>query len=232
MILDTSVGITMREFDAHDEHHEEEHHDDHEYEDHGEDKDTDEHHNKDEHTDEHHEDGEHDDHHHTGTDPHIWLSVSNTQQQADTITDALTDADPSQMMVYMAHNADYQTKLTILDQEIRAMLVSADVQPFVVFHDAYAYYLHEYGIADQQVDMVLEHHNDTLTQGEVAEIIQHIQEYNVATLFIEPQFSPDTVEALQQETGVAIREIDPIGTQMDADGYLATMRAITEAFIQ
>lgn len=223
MIVDTSVGIATRAFAAEEhEHVEKNHDDDHENGDHHED----------EHTDEHHEDGEHDDHNHTGTDPHIWLSIPNVQIQADTITQALTDAYPSQMMVYMTHNAEYQTKLTMLDQEVRAMIASADVQPFVLFHDAYGYYLHEYDIADKQVDVILDHHNDTPTQAETAELIAHIQDDGVATLFIEPQLSPATVEAIQQEVDVDVREIDPIGEQLDADGYITNMRAITEAFVQ
>lgn len=234
MIVDTSIGIATRELASTDEHHEDEHHEDehkdddsHENEQTHEEEHADEDHGEDEHTDE-----DHNDHHHTGTDPHIWLSIPNAQIQADTITQALTDTDPSQMMIYLSHNADYQTKLTILDQEIRAMIASADIQPFVVFHDAYGYYLHEYGIADKQVDMILEHHSDTPTQAEIAELIEHINEYSVATIFVEPQFSSTVVEALQQETGVNVREIDPIGSQMDADGYLTNIRSLTETLTQ
>lgn len=207
LIVDTSKDAFVREFDGHDAH-------------------------TDEHRLDEHDDTDHGHHHHEWPDPHIWLDIDNAIVQTQTIADALSALDPTQATYYAEQANTYIQTLAALDQEIRDMIGQSEISPFVVFHDAYQYFLHAYDIVDKQVAMIQEFHGDNPSQKEIADLLTTIQDNNVTTLFVEPQFNPRIVLALQEQVDVDIREIDPIGSDLDTQGYINTMRRLASAFSQ
>ena len=235
VIVDTSEWIETIEFehndeeDWHEDHHEEDNHDEEEH--HEEHEDEDHHEVENSHTGEHDDHDEHH-HHHEGPDPHIWLDTDNVTIQSATITQALIDLDPSQEAVYTDTLNTYQTSIQLLDEEIQAMREGKEIAPFVVFHDAYQYFLKAYDLADAQVGLVQEFHGDNPSQQEIAELIETIETQWVQTIFTEPQFNPTIVQRLTTETWVTAKEIDPIGTELSKTWYITMMQTLAGAFVQ
>lgn len=224
LIVDTSDGIETLSFwngeEDHNDHknHEEDHHDEHEGEGH----------------DEEHEDEEHYDkhHHHEWPDPHIWLDTNNAIIQSTTITNSLIELDSSQEVAYTKSLEMYTNSIQALDEEIQSTRQWKQVKPFVVFHDAYQYFLTAYDLTDSQVWLVQEFHGDSPSQRQIAELIEIIINQWVKTIYTEPQFNPSVAQRLQEETGVTIQEVDPIGSDLSKDWYIITMQNLSKAFIQ
>lgn len=179
--------------------------------------------------DDHDEDG-HDAHNHEWPDPHIRLDINNSQLQAWNITKGLIKLDATQEDIYNKNLESYTTKLTRVNEEITILIDTTTIEPFIVFHDAYQYFLQAYNLADKQIWLVQEFHGDNPSQKEIAELIGTITTNAVTTIYTEPQFNPIIVQRLQQETGVQAREIDPIGSELSKDGYVQMMSLLGQAF--
>ena len=206
-IIDTSTWIEYIEYE---EHHDKEHHDE-------------EHHDEEHHHEEHHHD-------HEWPDPHIWLDITNAQWQTRNIREALIELDSTQKEVYTSNADAYIAQLSDVDAELKATINPENTAPFIVFHDAYQYFLQSYSIADKQVGLVQDFHGDNPSQKQIAELIEQITEYTVSVIYTEPQFNPSIVQRLQEETGVQTKEIDPIGSDLSKDGYTSMMKNLWWAF--
>lgn len=204
-IVDTSVWVDVLEYEE----------DNHEEDEQGE--------------DEHDDD---DGHGHEWSDPHIWLDTENADAQVWNIVDGLVVVDPDQNDFYNEKAREYTKRIIETDTEIRQLFSGADIAPFVVFHDAYQYFLQSYGLTDKQVWLVQEFHGDNPSQQEIAALIDTIASEDVAVIFTEPQFSPSVVEALEEETGVRAREVDPLWSDLSREAYIEMMKALAVSFSQ
>jgi zinc transport system substrate-binding protein len=81
-----------------------------------------------------------------GTDPHAWLDPTNADAWLATIATELSAKDPANAATYAANAATAQTALRALEAEITAQLAPVKSKPFVVFHDAMAYFADHYGL--------------------------------------------------------------------------------------
>lgn len=214
VILDTSEGVNTINFD---EHEDISHKDDHDHE------------SEEDHS---HEDEDEHSHTHEWADPHIWLDVENAIIQTKNILEALISLDIEQEEYLRAKGDIYINNLRQLDSEIQNMMSETEIEPFVVFHNAYQYFLQAYGIQDKQVGVISNFHADNPSQKEIAELIESIKEYEVWKIFTEPQFNPSVVKALVEEVWIQTAEINPIWSTLDKDWYITTMENIANWFIQ
>ncbi len=158
-VKEEEVVEGMQEEDEHDHHHgDDDEDDDHEHHHDDEDEDDDhEHHHDDEDEDddhEHHHDEDEDedhDHHHDEDeveyDEHVWLSLKNTAVLVDSITAALSQADPDNASVYRSNADAYKDKLAELDGRYEEA-VAAGNKDTVLFGDRFPfrYLTDDYGL--------------------------------------------------------------------------------------
>lgn len=206
LIVDTSVWVDTITYEEEDEHKEDEHKEDE------------------------HEEDEH--HHHEWSDPHIWLDPNNAQIQVEHILTSLSQLDPNQKRVYTEQASAYTDELIELDMTIKERLNEQRTQPFIVFHDAYQYFLQAYGLESMQIGLVQEFHWDSPSQKQLAELMKTIADNWVKTIYTEPQFNPSIVQRLEEETDVTSTEIDPIGLELSKRGYIDMLLTLAEAFVQ
>ncbi len=136
-LLDTPM-TTLRRFgatgdNAHDDDHSDTHADE-QNDGHG-----DEHADEADHADEH-------DHDHSGLDPHAWLDPQNARLWLGVIAERLADLDPDNAATYRANATAATERLDALDAQLAARLAAVRGKPFVVFHDAYGYFVAHYGL--------------------------------------------------------------------------------------
>lgn len=79
-------------------------------------------------------------------------------QQVETIRQALIRLDDSQADTYTTQADAYTDTIRQLDAQIEAQLTERPVGSFIVFHDAYQYFLRRYGLDDRQVGLIQEFH--------------------------------------------------------------------------
>ena len=119
-----------------------------------EDEEHEHHHDEDGDEDEHHHDEDEDedhDHHHDEDeveyDEHVWLSLKNTAVLVDSITAALTQADPDNASVYRSNADAYKEKLAELDGRYEEVVAAANKNT-VLFGDRFPfrYLTDDYGL--------------------------------------------------------------------------------------
>ncbi|MGG7578495.1 zinc ABC transporter substrate-binding protein [Rhizobium sp. Nf11,1] len=177
----------------------------------------------------HHDDHEEHEHGHGAFDTHLWLDPMNAKAMATVITTTLVAADPANALTYQANAKALDDKLTALDKEIAATVAPVKDKPFVVFHDAYQYFEHRYGI---RVAGSITVSPETIPGAErVSEIHRKVGELGATCVFAEPQFEPRLVKVVIEGTSAKSGILDPEAATLKAgpDLYFTLMRGIADS---
>ena len=162
-----------------------------------------------------------DGHAHGGPDPHIWNSPRNAGIMVKNIYQALADEDPKNAAYYKANADNYTARLDALDASIKATLENRAGGKFIVFHPAWGYFAHHYGL--EQV--AIEKAGKEPTAQNLKLIIDTANEHNITVIFASPQFSTSNAHAIASQIRGSVVLIDPL----DRD-YLKNMQRIADAF--
>lgn len=202
-------------FEAHDHGHEGEHDDAHEHDD-GHDH---------EHEDEH----DHDHDHEGMFDGHVWLDPQNAIVIARTLAAALGEKDPGNAALYNANAAALIARLKALDTALASSLAPVETKPFIVFHDAYQYLEHRYGL--DVVGSVTVSPDVPASAKRVAALKAKIVDAGAVCIFSEPQFDPKLIMSLKEGTGVRAGVLDPLGAALPEgpDQYFLLMQGLSDA---
>jgi zinc transport system substrate-binding protein len=160
-----------------------------------------------------HDDHGHDDHGHGHGefDPHIWLDPMNAKIIIKKVTNQLSKLDKDNSSTYKSNS---KKALKEIDQLIKT--VKTDVNKdakVVVFHDAYQYFEKRF---DVNIIGALTVNTDVLPGAEqLAEIREVIEHEKVTCVLSEPQFNPDIVKTIANDTNINMGVLDPLGAKLD-----------------
>ncbi|NKK76125.1 zinc ABC transporter substrate-binding protein [Rhizobium leguminosarum] len=178
----------------------------------------------------HASDHDHDhDHDHGAFDTHLWLDPMNAKAMAAMITTTLVAADPANALTYQGNAKALDDRLDALDTEIKGMVAPVKDKPFIVFHDAYQYFEHRYGI---RVSGSITVSPETIPGAErVWEIHRKVGELGATCVFAEPQFEPRLVNVVIEGTRAKSGVLDPEAATLKAgpDLYFNLMRGIANS---
>lgn len=163
----------------------------------------------------------------SGTDPHVWLSPRNARHELQVIRDALVSLDPDGRETYDANYERWAAELEKLDAEFTDGLADLSSRNLVVSHEAFGYLCDAYGLTQVAIAGIDAEGEPNAQQ--MAEIAQFVRENNVKTIFSEELVSPKVAQAIANETGATVEELNPLEGLSDeeiADGedYLSVMR--------
>jgi len=161
-----------------------------------------------EHGHEHHEHGEeHEQAHEVGdTDQHTWLNPQLVKIQARTIADTLTRIDPNHKDQYEKNLKAFQTDLDAIHQQLAKALTPVKGKSFFAFHPAYGYFGEAYGL--KQIPVQIGGKEPSAKQ--LARLIDIAKEDGVKVIFVQPQFSKKSAEALAKSIGGAVVPLDDL----------------------
>jgi zinc transport system substrate-binding protein len=158
----------------------------------------------------HHHDEEEDqdkEHHdHGALDPHVWLSPPLVMAQARNIVTALQEIDAANHSGYEANYKAFIAMLVDLDGELRGIFAGKGRLQFMVFHPAWGYFAHAYGL--RQVPIEIEGKEPKPAQ--LKDLIEHAREHQIKVLFVQPQFSSRSAEQVAREIGGQVAFVDPL----------------------
>lgn len=190
-------------------------------------------HDGDEHEGHGHDADEHDHDHQPGSlDVHLWLNPVNAQVIAARMAADLSAADPSNAARYQANLAAFSERLKALDARLKTQVVAVEGKPYFVFHEAYNYFEHAYGLEHAGVFSVL---------GEVQPGAKHVdamrerlQEAGPSCVFSEPPFVPRLAKTLTAGLPVNLAVLDPMGAELEANatGYETLMDNLANELTQ
>lgn len=202
-LLDIRTGETFEQHDhAHDgghDHHDHGHKHDHDHKhDHG------------------HDNHDHADHHDHGSgsrDGHVWLDPENARKMVAEIARVLSEAAPDKAETFKANAARADEALVRLQSEIAEDLAPLKDKPFVVFHDAFQYFEHRFGLA--AVGSITVSPEARPSAKRLTEIRRKLARLSAACVFSEPQFQPKLVAAVTEGTSARAGTLDPEGALVD-----------------
>ena len=149
----------------------------------------------------------HDAHEEGGFDAHLWLDPANAKAMAAAIEETLSAADSANAVTYEANLAALNANIDALDREIRQTIAPVKDKPFVVFHDAYQYFEHRYGM--RVIGSITVSPETMPGAARISEIRQKVTELGAACVFAEPQFEPKLVNVVLEGTSARAGTLDP-----------------------
>ena len=139
-------------------------------------------------------------------DPHIWLDPKLVKIQAKTIADALARIDPPHAAQYGENLKAFDADLDATDQKIAKMLAPYKGEEFMVFHPAFGYFADAYGL--NQISVETEGKEPGARQ--LGQFIERAKRDNIRVIFVQPQFSTKSAEAVARSIGGKVVAVDDL----------------------
>lgn len=172
-------------------------------------------------------------HHETGsdagTDPHAWLDPENGKLWLSAIAAELSRIDPANAPAYAANATRGAAEIDAAQADVQTALAAGPTPRFIVFHDAYQYMEHRFGLsAAGSISL-----GDATPPGpaRVAQLRDKVAALGIACAFSEPQFNADLLRTVFAGSDATMAVIDPLGTTIPEgpDFYPALIRSVGKA---
>ncbi len=157
----------------------------------------------------------HDDH--GSIDPHYWLDPSNAYLMIDTIVEELSRLDPEHGENFTERADMFKRELTLKDEEWKMLMIQVSNKQLVTFHDAFMYFADHFGFTI--VATFEPFPGKEPTPQYLIYLKEEVEEHQVKTLYMEPQFSNASLESFAEDNGLVIAVLDPEGSR-DRTSYL------------
>ncbi|MDD3045366.1 MAG: zinc ABC transporter substrate-binding protein [Candidatus Delongbacteria bacterium] len=151
-------------------------------------------------------DNEEDDHGHSGVNPHIWLSPKAVKIIADNILKGLEETDPQNIEFFRKNHKAFTSDLEKLDMEIGVMLKDVPNRKFIVYHPAWSYFAHDYGLEEIPVEI----NGKEPSAGAIKNLIDKARAEDIKVVFVQKQFDRKLAENIAAETGGRVIQLDPL----------------------
>ena len=148
-------------------------------------------------------------------DPHVWVDPVLAQEIVDTIADGLAEVDPDNADLYADNAAEYNDRLEEIHQQFEELAADADRDLAILAgHDSFQYLEHRY---DFELHTPVSISPDAdLTEEDVADTIDLVDEHGIETILYDPFESPDgelpdTAELILEGSGASdAKPISPV----------------------
>ncbi len=158
-----------------------------------------------------------------GLDPHYWLTVPNGQQIARNIAARLQELDPVHADIYAANLSSYLQQLDTLENELQDITSSATQPHFMTIHNAWSYLANQYHF--ELVDTYEPEEGQSPTLADLQHLQASINQYGLKTFYTEPQKQSSAgIRLIEQELGLSIKTLDPLGGIEDRSSFADLMR--------
>lgn len=165
-------------------------------------------------------------HDHGGADPHVWLSPTLVRIQAANIRDALIRLDPARAAEYRRNHDAFARDINRVDEAVLAALAEAppERRKFLVFHPSWAYFARAYGLTELAIEV------DGKEPGprQLAAVIDLAKKEGIRVVFVQPQFSKKSADAVAQALSARVAVLDPLAEDWSAN-LQAAAKALGEA---
>jgi len=156
-------------------------------------------------------------------DPHLWLATDNLRIMADNMATALNATMPERKEALQKNLASLQREISDLDKRLATTLAPHRGKTFYVFHPAFGYFAHAYGLKQKAVEIS----GKSPTPRQLTALIRQAREDRVHTIFVQPQFDSKSADTVAQAINGAVVPIDPLDKEV-----LRNLAAIAAAIEQ
>jgi zinc transport system substrate-binding protein len=153
-------------------------------------------------------------------DPHLWLSPKNAVVMVQAIADKLSEIDEAHKDAYQANAASYIAELNALDGEIRQTTAALENKSFLIYHAAYGYFAHDYGLTMVAIEI----EGKQATAEELQDVIDFALKNHIKTVFYQEEFDDNQAETVAEEIGGAVQKVAPLSAD-----YIQGLKDFTSA---
>ena len=156
-------------------------------------------------------------HHHAGLDPHVWLAPANLKIMATAMAAAMADVDPENKSLYKRNLQAVTLMLDRLHRDIQQALAPNKGSTFLVFHPAFGYFAHAYGLHQEAVEV----EGKSPAPRQLYSLLTRAKTDKVKVVFVQPQFDRKSAQAIAHGIGGEVVPLDPLAE--DVVGNLKIM---------
>ena len=153
---------------------------------------------------EHHE-------HKGGLDPHVWLDPKLVIKQIEVITSALIEEDRANEKIYLENKEAFLKDIFAIDLKIKEILSRSSQKEFIVFHPAFGYFAHAYGLKQ----VAIEKEGKEPSVKYIKKIIDFAKAHEIKTVFVAPQFSQKSAKQIAKLIHGTVKTINPLAFSWD-----------------
>lgn len=177
----------------------------------------------DDHHDDDHNDEDKDDHGHVheGDDPHYWLSFDNAMVLVNAINADLSERFPEHAAVFADNTASYLEALEDAKRQAEIALTAIDNPHLITMHTAWAYFADGFDL--EIVGTFEPDAGENPTPRQIEALIALSDQYEITTIYSEPQLSEAAVESFASDANLAIAVLDPLGGLPGRESYIDLM---------
>ncbi|MBI1886538.1 MAG: zinc ABC transporter substrate-binding protein [Chloroflexi bacterium] len=137
-------------------------------------------------------------------EPHWWLDATQAITYVHRIRDALVRVDPAGKSYYKSRAQEYAQELRRLDREVQAAVdtIPASQRKLVTLHKAFNTFADRYGL--EVAGFVVASPEGDPSAGDVARLIDAIQDEGIPAVFSEPQLNSKVLEQIADEAGAQV----------------------------
>ncbi len=139
-------------------------------------------------------------------DPHVWLSPPLVKIQAGNILKALKQADPAHAGEFQNNHDLFIHEIDTLDAAIRGRLSKTTSREFIVLHPAWGYFAAAYGLKQTAVEVS----GRNPGPKDLERIISQAKGKGIRVIFVQPQISQKSAEAIARAIGGEVTILDPL----------------------
>jgi zinc transport system substrate-binding protein len=163
-------------------------------------------------------------------DGHLWLDPENAVAAARAIAAALGELDPANAAAYAANAEAFAAETADLARSLAARLAPLRGRPFLVFHDAYRYFEHRFGLPAAGSVALAE--GAPPGAARVAALRDRVRREGIVCAFTEPQFEPRLLATIIEGSDVRTGVLDPLGASLPPGPglYPALLEALADGF--
>lgn len=158
---------------------------------------------------------------HEELDSHTWTSPANAKIMVENIYEGLVEIDPENKEYYAQNRDAYLEELDSLDSRIRERLEGKKERNFMVYHPSWGYFAADYNLTMIPVEI----EGKEPSAQDIAKLVDFAKENQVKVIFVQPQFSTRSAQAIADEIGGEVVPVDPL-----AKDYIANMDRVSDVF--
>jgi zinc transport system substrate-binding protein len=147
-------------------------------------------------------------HHVVGLDPHVWLDPLLVIQQAQTIRDGLSAADPNNTSIYEANTAAYVEEIENIHLEYAEALSDCRKDTIVTSHTSFAYVGERYGL--NVIAATSASPTEDISADDVLEVTRYMNEHDINYFLHEYAADSSAGQVIAAETGAEVLVLSPI----------------------
>ena len=153
---------------------------------------------------------------------HVWTSIDDYELQIKQVSAELQKLDPAHAEQYAANEKAYLEKIDALRSEGEDVIAALNGTPVLVLDETLPSFCVYAGM--DYITVETDHENEALSAGDIAEIIEEMNENGIGIIFVGTGEGSDIADAISAETGATIVTLNTCmtGTETE-DAYIDQM---------